>query len=167
MNGVKTGEMVFYPFHGVGLLKEKVTRPCEDKQKNYLKVYFHELKMEIFIPVDSAEQKGIRALTSRETLEKSKKHFFKKYNKLPLLASERKKSLDRKLKSGEVLNIIEVIRDLVCASQYDLRLGFQDKQLLEVASNLLKDELMHVLNLSSEEVSEILKRTIKSRSKNK
>lgn len=165
--GFKTGEMVFYPLHGVGLLKEKVTNLYEDKPKDYFKVYFEELKMDILIPEDSAEQQGVRPLTSPEMLEKSQFHFFERSCELPALASDRKKLLDQKLKSGDIFNITEVIRDLVCAPQYDLKLGSKDKQLLEAACKLLKDELMYVLNMSSEQASESLKQNMKSRLKYK
>ncbi|OAB42494.1 CarD family transcriptional regulator [Paenibacillus glacialis] len=167
MNGIKAGEMVFYPLHGVGLLEEKVTRLYEDKEKDYFKVYFEELKMDIFIPEDSAEQQGIRPLTSQDMLEQSQIHFFEKFCELPLLAFERKKLLDLKLKTGDIFCVTEVIRDLVCAPQYELKLGFQDKLLLEAACKLLKNELMYVLDLSDEKASDILKEMMKKRLKYK
>ncbi|NUU74335.1 CarD family transcriptional regulator [Paenibacillus xylanilyticus] len=167
MNGIKTGELVFYPLHGVGLLEEKVTLPYEDKQKDYFKVYFEELKMNIFIPEDSAEQQGVRPLSTPETLERSKTLFFERFRELPELASDRKKILTQKLRSGDILNVTEVIRDLVCAPKYDLRLSSQDKLLLEAACNLLKNELMHVLSISSEQAADSLKKTINLRLKHK
>ncbi|UNK19379.1 hypothetical protein MNQ98_04925 [Paenibacillus sp. N3/727] len=167
MNGIKTGELVFYPLYGVGLLEEKVTLPHEDEKKDYFKVYFEELKMNIFIPEDSAEHQGVRPLSSPETLERSKALFFGRFCELPELASDRKKILFQKLKSGDILNVSEVIRDLVCAPKYDLRLNSQDKQLLDTACNMLKIELMHVLSISSERAADSLKQTMKLRLKGK
>ncbi|MBT2765053.1 CarD family transcriptional regulator [Paenibacillus sp. ISL-20] len=157
---INKGDLVFYPLHGVGLLKDRVTRLYEDKEKVYFKVYFEEIKMDIYIPENSAEQQGIRPLTSPEVLEESKSRFFEKFSKLPLLASERKKLLEKKLKSGDIFNITEIIRDLVCAPQYELKLGSQDKSILEAACRLLKNELRYALNISDDKASESLKKSI-------
>lgn len=165
MNGIKAGELVFYPLHGVGLLQEEVKCLYEEKEIVYFKVHFEKNKLDILIPADSAYRYGIRPLTSPKMLERSVCNFFNIYKKLPVSSSYRKKTLDKKLRSGKILCVIEIIRDLVCAPKYGLKLGFQDKSMLEAARNLLVGELMYVLNLTIEEASDTVNKMIRKQQK--
>ncbi|MBT2765047.1 CarD family transcriptional regulator [Paenibacillus sp. ISL-20] len=137
MNELKVGELLFYPMHGVGLLEEKVALSLEGQTKNYYKLYFNELALNVLVPLESAKQLGVRALSSLEEMEHSHIHFFSKFRKLPVLTSERKNLLDTKLRSGKLLNLTEVIRDLICASKYELKLTAHDKSSLQIASNMV------------------------------
>lgn len=160
MKGIKTGDLVYYPLHGVGVLLEKATRLYENQEKAYFNFFFEEIKMNIFIPEDTLKEKGIRALASPEMLKHSQNHFFEKFSKLPNLPSKRRKLLLRKLEKGDILNVTEVIRDLVCSYQYNLKLGSKDKMLLAKACSLMKSELIHSLEISEEKASEILRENI-------
>lgn len=167
MIDIKVGELLYYPLHGVGRIEEEVTLLLENQQRNYYKLYFRELKMDVLVPQESAAQFGIRPLSTLAILEKSHFHFFTKFSKLPILVSERRQLLDAKLKSGEIFNLAEVIRDLVCAPKYELKLTSHDKNSLQRASHLLINELMYVAKLSSDEASNNLEKSIDLRLKGK
>ncbi|WP_340399425.1 CarD family transcriptional regulator [Paenibacillus sp. FSL H8-0079] len=160
MIDIKVGELLFYPLHGVGILEEEVTLWVENQQRHYYKLYFSELKMNILVPQESAEQLGVRPLSSLSILETSHIHFFNKFSKLPVLVSDRRKLLDSKLKSGEIFNLTEVIRDLVCASKYELKLTSHDKYSLKRACDLCINELMYVAKLPLEKAKSNVKKSI-------
>lgn len=157
MNEFKMGQLLFYPLHGVGLL--------EDKQDYYYKLKFKELQMHIFIPQASAESLGLRTLCSLEVLQKAHLHFFDKFSKLPHLTSERKKQFNNKLRSGEIFHATEVIRDLVCAPKYELKLTIQDKQVLQKACDMVISELMYVANIPRDHAYNNVQRSIELRLK--
>ncbi|WP_161487889.1 hypothetical protein [Paenibacillus glacialis] len=47
MNEIKAGGLLFYPLHGVGVLEEELTLLIQEGQKEYYKLYFEELKMNV------------------------------------------------------------------------------------------------------------------------
>ncbi|NUU74328.1 CarD family transcriptional regulator [Paenibacillus xylanilyticus] len=167
MIDIKVGGYLFYPLHGVGRIEEEVSLLLENQQRDYYKLYFRELKMDVLIPQESAEQLGIRPLSSLAILEKSHFHFFTKFSKLPILVSERRQLLNAKLKSGEIFNLAEVIRDLVCAPKYELKLTSHDKDSLQRACDLVINELMYVAKLPIDKAIDNLKKSIDLRLRGK
>ncbi|WP_342424002.1 CarD family transcriptional regulator [Paenibacillus sp. FSL E2-0178] len=157
---MKPGEPVFYPLNGVGIFDSEVKRIFMDDTKAYYKVYFPLQKMTMFIPKDKEQKKGIRPLSTLEYLHETRKMFFEEFSRLPVMTSERHIILQERIESGDVTDVVTIIRDLICSPKYNLRLNGHDKYMLTTACDMLAHELMYAADISMKEAQVLIKKDI-------
>ena len=153
------GDKVVHPTHGAGLvtgIKE------QDLLEQYHRYYVIDLAVDhrtLMIPVGKAEEIGLRSI-SREavlskvwrTLSRTGEELFDDYKK-------RQARIQEKLKTGDVIKVAEVIRDLSALKREDHLTSF-DTKLLERAQQFLSSEVALVEGVQVSEAERMIFETV-------
>jgi CarD family transcriptional regulator, regulator of rRNA transcription len=145
-------DRVVYPHHGAAVIEATETRTMppdgEDKEFFVLKV-----------PVDKAEEIGMRYPISVEDVEDVFEVLAKKDVREPTNWSRRFKNHQEKLKSGDVYQVAEVVRNLALRDN-DKGLSAGEKSMFVKARQVLVSELAFALDISEDDAMERLSKTI-------
>src|SRR5207302_8058905 len=118
-----------------------------------LRITYGDLK--VSIPVDKAEEIGLREVINREEVDEVFAVLRKKEARMPTNWSRRFKNHVEKLKSGDVYQVAEVVRNL---SLRDSEKGHSagEKRMLTRARQILVSELTFAINVNEEEAEKKL-----------
>ena len=148
--GFKVGDRVVYPHHGAAVIKKKETRVVNDEKVDYFVLQMAHGDLTLSVPVNKADEVGMRPPISVEDVEDVLRLLGKRDVREPSNWSRRFKNHQEKLKSGDVYQVAEVVRNLALReSARGLSAG--EKSMLERARGILVSELSFALNVSEEE----------------
>ncbi|MCS7281480.1 MAG: CarD family transcriptional regulator [Desulfobacterota bacterium] len=140
------GEVAVYPGHGVGRIESIEEREFSGTRKAFYIMRILDTDMTIMVPVDGAENSGLRCIIGEEEVKKVYE-ILKEKDVIPDTSpwNRRYKEYMEKIKSGSIFEVASVLREL-----YGLKLlkelSFGEKKMFEMAKNLLKKELSFALN---------------------
>jgi len=153
--GFKVGDRVVYPHHGAAVIKKKQSMQVGDEKKDYFVLQMAHGDLTLSVPVDKAEEVGMRPPISVEDVEDVLRLLGKRDVREPSNWSRRFKNHQEKLKSGDVYQVAEVVRNLALReSARGLSAG--EKSMLERARVILASELSIAWNVPEEEALERL-----------
>jgi CarD family transcriptional regulator len=143
------GDKVVYPHHGAAIIEGKEKRPFDGKKTDYfvLRITYGDLK--VSIPVDKADEIGLREVINDEEVEEVFTVLRKKEARMPTNWSRRFKNHVEKLKSGDIYQVAEVVRNL-SLREADKGLSAGEKRMLARARQILVSELVFALNVDEE-----------------
>ena len=157
---LKEGSRVIYPHHGAAIVKKKVRKRAFGKIREYLLLEIVHGDMTVSVPTDMAEQVGIRPPVSRSEVNDLLDVISKTSVREPANWSRRYKNYQEKLRSGDIYQVAEVVRNLHLRSlEKDLSAG--EKKLYETAENLLVSEISFSLHTSREKALEEIHKALK------
>ena len=113
----KPGDRVVYPHHGAAIIERAETKEAFGEQKEYLILRMAHGDLTLSVPADKAEQVGMRLPISTEDVEDLFELLAKKDVREPANWSRRFKNHQEKLKSGDVYQVAEVVRNLALREQ--------------------------------------------------
>ena len=148
------GDKIVYPMHGAGTIDS-----IEEKDILGQKQSYYILKMpgevKVMIPTDKAEEVGVRNIINKESadkvfgiLEKDETEMDKNWNK-------RYRDNMEKLKSGDIYEIADVVRNL-SFKQKEKGLSTGEKKMLVNAKQILVSELVLAEQSNKEEMEELV-----------
>jgi CarD family transcriptional regulator len=158
----KVGDKVAYPHHGAAVIerREKVTFGGESRDYFVLRIAFGDLTLKV--PIDSTEQVGLRAIIDQDEVEEVFAVLRKPCGREPTNWSRRFKNNVEKLKSGDIYQVAELVRNLSRREQ-EKHLSAGEKRLLVNSRRVLVSELRLAIDVSEEEaegtLDEILAQT--------
>jgi CarD family transcriptional regulator len=151
----KLHQEIVYPLQGVGKIISIEERPFNGEDLLYYVIYLEVSDMTVMIPVDKADELGIRAIVSPDESKKALKLISQDYE--PITADWKMRyqmNLDL-LKSGSVMDIASVVRTLYHRSKVK-ELPILERKLFDSALKLMVDEVSFSLGKSKEEVEELI-----------
>jgi CarD family transcriptional regulator len=153
----KVGEKVVYPAHGVGEIEAIRTNAISGTEKKFYMLRILETGMKIMIPIDNVESVGLRKVIDRAMVTKVYKILRqKKVETDQQTWNRRYREYTEKIKTGSVLEIAKVLRDLFVLKG-DKELSFGERKMLDTARNLLVKELSIARSHSEEKIMEELR----------
>ncbi len=158
---LKEGSRVIYPHHGAAIVKKKVRKRAFGRIQEYLMLEIvHGDMMQVAMPADKAEEVGIRPPVSRSEVDDLMDLISKTSVREPKNWSRRFKNYQEKLRSSDIYQVAEVVRNLHLRSLIkDLSAG--EKKLYEKAESLLVSEISFSLNTSEEKALDKIKKFLK------
>jgi CarD family transcriptional regulator len=143
------GDKVVYPHHGAAVIEGKEKRIFDGQKTDYfvLRITYGDLK--VSIPVDKADEIGLREVINDEEVEEVFAVLRKKEARMPTNWSRRFKNHVEKLKSGDIYQVAEVVRTL-SIREADKGLSAGEKRMLARARQILVSELTFALNVDEE-----------------
>jgi CarD family transcriptional regulator len=154
----KVGDRVVYPHHGAAVIKKKESRLVRDPESeenverkvDYFVLHMAHGDLTLSVPVDKAEEVGMRPPISEEDVEDVLRLLAKRDVREPSNWSRRFKNHQEKLKSGDVYQVAEVVRNLALR---DVSKGLSagEKSMLNKARSVLVSELSFALDVSEDE----------------
>jgi CarD family transcriptional regulator len=145
------GDKIFYPMHGASVIEAIEEREILGKKTIY---YVMNIKnMQVMFPKGS--KVGIRQIVDSDILEDVLKNFNLEESDVIPNPTHRYRSNMNKMKSGNIYEGAQVIRDLIrMAKKRALASG--DKNMLDNAKQILTSELMLVKGINQEQADDLL-----------
>ncbi|MFO8063636.1 MAG: CarD family transcriptional regulator [Spirochaetota bacterium] len=151
----KEKDHVVYPLQGVGLIQSVEERDFQDKKLLYYVIYLEVTDMTVMVPVQKAEELGIRAIVPPEEADEALTLISEEYE--PVTADWKMRyqmNLDL-LKKGSVSDIATVVRTLYHRSKIK-ELPILERKLFDNALRLLVDEVSFSLEKPKSEVEQLV-----------
>jgi len=137
----RTGEKVVYPGHGVGLIEGIQARSISGVQRRFYMLRILESEMTIMIPTENVAAVGLRPIISKDMVSKVYRILrTKKVEVDQQTWNRRYREYTERIKTGSVIEIAKVLRDLFVLKA-DKELSFGERKMLDTARNLLVKEL--------------------------
>lgn len=151
----KVEQQVVYPTHGVGQITEIKERMFKGEPTPYYTIYIEVSDMTIMIPVDKAEERGIRAIVPKSEAEKALKLIEGEYEVAPADWKMRYEMNRQLLLKGSVTDIAQVVQTLYHRSKIK-ELPILERKLYDSAIKLLVDELSISLKKDRTHIEEMI-----------
>ena len=151
----KVGQQLVYPLQGVGQVRNIEERPFRDQTLLYYVVYLEVSDMTIMVPVDKADELGIRAIVPRTEARSALTLIGEDYEPIPTDWKLRYQMNLDLLKAGAVSDIATVVRALYHRSRIK-ELPILERKLYDNARSLLVDELSFSLGKEKAKVEELI-----------
>jgi CarD family transcriptional regulator len=157
-------EKVVYPGHGVAVINCVIEKKIAGRSLQFFELRFLNKDMTILVPTDNATAVGIRHLSSAEYI----KDIFKLLAQ-PAMAKQldaavsnwnkRNKEYQGKLRSGNLLELCAIYRDLRHI-EVNKELSFGEKSLLQQTESLLIEEISIVTKIEVADAAKQLKELV-------
>jgi len=149
----KSGDRVVYPHHGAAIIEKTETIEFDGEKTKYFVLKTAHDELTVRVPVDKVDEVGMRPPISLEDVEDLFVLLAKKDVREPANWSRRFKNHQEKLKSGDVYQVAEVVRNLALReSAKGLSAG--EKNMYSKARKVLVSELSFALEVSEDDAME-------------
>jgi len=151
----KVGDKVVYPHHGAGTVVKKEKRDVLGEKREYLTIKILHNDMTVNVPSENAEKVGLRKVIGEDMVKVVVKALTGGGTQMPKNWNRRFKHNRDKMKTGDILELAEVVRNL---SLRDAEKGLStgEKQMFVKAKKILASELMYAKDMDEEEAAEWL-----------
>ena len=151
----KVGDKVVYPHHGAGTVVKKEKREVLGEKREYLTIKILHNDMTVNVPSENAEAVGLRKVIGEDMVKVVVKALTGGGTQMPKNWNRRFKHNRDKMKTGGILELAEVVRNLSLRdSEKGLSTG--EKQMFVKAKKILASELMYAKDMDEEEAAEWL-----------
>jgi CarD family transcriptional regulator len=151
----KKGETVIYPQHGACVVQGTKKMEFFGEKQDYLILKTVINEMTLKVPISSTDEVGVRPPVSADELEDLVAVLAKPDPRVPSNWSRRFKNHQEKLKSGDVYQVAEVVRNLAARNR-DASLSAAERTMYERARVNLISEISPALKVSAEEAEAYL-----------
>jgi len=151
----KVGDKVVYPHHGAGTVVKKESREVLGQKRDYLTIKILHNDMTVQVPCENADQVGLRRVIGEKEVGVVLKALTGGSTEMPKNWNRRFKHNRDKMKTGDVLELAEVVRNLALRD-HEKGLSTGEKQMFVKAKKILVSELMYAKQMDEEETAEWL-----------
>ncbi len=144
------GDNVVYPHHGAGKVLKKETKEIFGEEREYLTIKILHNDMTVMVPTENAGKAGLRRVIDEETVKKVLFVLQDEVSDMPKNWNRRFKHNRDKIKTGDIYELAEVVRNLAIREQ-EKGLSTGEKQMFTRAKKILASELMYALEMGEEE----------------
>jgi len=149
-------QRIVYPSQGVGRIIEIQEKRFKETIVLYYTIYLEFSDMTVMVPVDKANDLGIRAIVPKEEAERALEFISEEYAPIPTDWKLRYQMNLDLLKKGSVMDIASVVRSLYHRSRIK-ELPILERKLYDSALNLLQDEVSYSLGKNKDEIAELIR----------
>ncbi len=144
------GDRIVYPMQGAGIIKKIEEKRILGQTRQYYTLQLPCNDINIMIPVDSGESVGIREISSKEKMQKVLKILAAASTPMDSNWNRRYRENMDKLKTGDIEQVAEVVRNLV-RSDRTRKLSTGERKLLSGARRILISEFVLSMGMSWDE----------------
>jgi CarD family transcriptional regulator len=151
----KVGDKVVYPHHGAGTVVKKEKRDVLGEKREYLTIKILHNDMTVNVPSANAEKVGLRKVIGEDMVKVVVKALTGGGTQMPKNWNRRFKHNRDKMKTGDILELAEVVRNLSLRDR-EKGLSTGEKQMFVKAKKILASELMYAKDLDEDGAAEWL-----------
>ena len=151
----KVGDKVVYPHHGAGTVVKREKREVLGEKREYLTIRIEHNDMTVNVPAENCEIVGLRKVIDEEAVKKVVKYLTSGGTEMPKNWNRRFKHNRDKIKTGDVYELAEVVRNLAIR-ETEKGLSTGEKQMYTRAKKILASEFMYALDKDEEEAESYL-----------
>ena len=141
--GFRVNEHIVYPAHGVGLIVEISAQEIAGMSLELFVINFEKEKMVLRVPIDKAEQTGMRKLADNKVMDGAIRTLKGRARVKRTMWSRRAQEYEAKINSGDLIAIAEVVRDLF-RNENQPEQSYSERQLYEAALERMAREVATV-----------------------
>jgi CarD family transcriptional regulator, regulator of rRNA transcription len=146
----EVGDHVVYPHHGAGKVQKKELKTVLGEEREYLTIKILHNDMTVMVPCENAGKAGLRRVIGEEAVERVLGVLRDDVSQMPKNWNRRFKHNREKIKTGDVYELAEVVRNLaIRESEKGLSTG--EKQMYTRAKKILASELMYALEMEEDD----------------
>ena len=144
------GDKVVYPMHGAGVIEA-----IEEKEVLGTRQRFYVMKLPIgnlrvMIPMDNGEERGLRGVIDESEVEKVIEVLQADRSRMSQNWNRRYRANLEKLKSGDIYEVAEVVRNLSMRDK-EKRLSTGERKMLESARQILISEFVLATDIEEQQ----------------
>ncbi|KAA9130364.1 CarD family transcriptional regulator [Microbacterium caowuchunii] len=144
------GQTIAHPFHGLATVRSLRTRTVRGEARDYLDLEVAHDGLRISIPLDSADEVGVRALYTKATIDELFEVLRGPSEKYDKTWAHRIKQYRQRLVTGEGSAKAALVREIVRTKGVSPLPG-AERELLDEARNALGEEFAAVLGVTFED----------------
>jgi CarD family transcriptional regulator len=149
------GDNVVYPHHGAGQVIKKEKKEILGEVRQYLTIKILHNDMTVMVPCENAGKAGLRRVIDEDTVKKVLAVLSDDVSEMPKNWNRRFKHNRDKIKTGDIYELAEVVRNLAVREQ-DKGLSTGEKQMYTRAKKILASEMMYALEKSEDDAEAYL-----------
>ncbi len=155
----KLGDRIVYPLHGAGEIVAIEEKEILGETKEYYIMEIPIGEMRVMVPVDSVEESGVRDILTREEMDDVIETLKESRSSMPKNWNHRYRANMDKIKSGDIIEIAEVVRNLeLLDAEKSLSTG--ERKMLSNAKQIIVSEILLVYDLTEQEAEELVEEAI-------
>ena len=151
----EVGDKVVYPHHGAGTVVKREKREVLGQTREYLTIQILHNDMTVNVPVENAEQVGLRTVIDEDLVNTVVKALTAGESEMPKNWNRRFKHNRDKMKTGDIFELAEVVKNLNLRD-HEKGLSTGEKQMFVKAKKILASELMYAKAVDEDEAAEWL-----------
>ena len=155
----EVGDNVVYPHHGAGVVLKRESKDLLGEKRDYLTIKILHNDMTVMVPCENAHRAGLRRVIDEEQVKQVIDVLTGEVSDMPKNWNRRFKYNREKIKTGDVFELAEVVRNLAIREQ-EKGLSTGEKQMYTRAKKILASELMYVLVMEEDEAESHLEELI-------
>ena len=157
----EVGDKVVYPHHGAGVVEKKEHKEVLGQRREYLTITILYNEMTVMVPAENAERAGLRRVIDEQTVQEVLAVLKDDGTQMPKNWNRRFKHNRDKIKTGDVFELAEVVRNL-SIRDLDKGLSTGEKQMFGRAKKILASELMYACDMEEQEAIDFLENLLEN-----
>jgi CarD family transcriptional regulator len=149
------GDNVVYPHHGAGVVLKRESRDMMGESKDYLTIKILHNDMTVMVPCENAHRAGLRRVIDEEAVQRVIGVLTGEVSEMPKNWNRRFKYNREKIKTGDVYELAEVVRNLAIR-EMEKGLSTGEKQMYTRAKKILASEFMYALDKDADGAEEYI-----------
>ncbi|KUK82696.1 MAG: Transcriptional regulator [Pelotomaculum thermopropionicum] len=145
----KIGDKVVYPMHGAGVIEAIEEKEVLGEKRLYYILRLPVGDMKVMIPISNGKEVGLRGVVDREGVKKVIHILRQQSSSMSPNWNRRYRANLEKIKSGNIYEVAEVVRNLVKRDR-EKGLSSGERKMLENARQILISELVLATELEEE-----------------
>lgn len=151
----KVGEKIVYPMHGAGVIEKIEVKEILGEKSEYFIIKMPIGDMKVMVPVANVEEVGVREVISSEEVADVMEVLEGHKTKMPQNWNRRYRANMERIKTGDILEIASVVRNLTLLDN-EKTLSTGERKMLSNARQMLLSELVLVTGETMEVIEEKL-----------
>ena len=144
-----------YPHHGAGKVLKKEQKEVLGEKREYLTIKILHNDMTVMVPCENAGRAGLRRVIGEEAVNKVLGVLRDEVSDMPKNWNRRFKHNREKIKTGDVYELAEVVRNLAIREN-EKGLSTGEKQMYTRSKKILASELMYALEMEEDDAEDHL-----------
>ncbi len=151
----KIGDKVVYPMHGAGIIEAIEEKEILGECKRYYVMRLPIGEMKVMIPTNNVHGVGLREVIDEEEVEKVFEVLRASKGKMSTNWNRRYRANLEKIKSGDIYEVAEVVRNLAIRDR-EKGLSTGERKMLDSARQILVSELVLAKGIEENQANVIL-----------
>jgi len=153
----EVGDVVVYPLHGAGVVEQIDERQIEGERKKYLVLSFAQGNLKVSVPAEKTQEVGLRSVISKREVRQVIEVLKQEGAPMPANWNHRFKMNQDKLRSGDIYQVAEVVRNLTLRDR-EKGLSAGEKRMLQQARDILISEIVFATSSSRQKACDMVDR---------
>ncbi len=155
----KVGDKVVYPMHGAGIIEGIEEKKILGKSQRYYILKLPTKNMKVMLPTDNIEKLGLRDVVSESVVSAVLSKLSGEQSEMSSNWNRRYRNNMEKVKTGDILDVAEVVRDLeIMDRKRGLSTG--ERKMLANTKQILVSELALVQDKDKSEIESLIEAAI-------